>query len=330
MMNRLIAMLLVAFVCVGCSQEKGSYISPGSVSFDIPSSSGQLQPASLVTGTWTGTATASHGESGTLSATFTQPPTPDQAVSATIAWTSNTTSLVFNGVLTGTIDNLNIDASNLPGGCTYKAVGALNEAGTIITGNYTATGPGSCPQKAGSFTLSGGSYVPPVVVVDVCPNLEGNQASVPEGYQLVEGQCTVIVIPPPVDVCPNLEGNQATVPAGYQLVEGQCTVIVIPPPVDVCPNLEGNQASVPAGYQLVGGQCTLIVIPPTPDCTESFWQMNQGSSNAVRTPVRIGAVSSWMSGQPTRTFAGSLLILQAIQVLTSHCCRPCPLHAQFN
>jgi hypothetical protein len=215
MMNRLIAMLLVAFVSVGCSLEKGSSLSPGpnAVSL-VPSSSGQPGPASLVTGIWTGTATASHGESGSLTATFTQPPTADQAVSATIAWTSATSSLVFNGVLTGTIDNLNIDATNLPGGCTYKAVGALNQAGTVITGTYTATGPGSCPQKTGSFTLSGGSYVPPVVVVDVCPNLEGNQASVPAGYQLVEGQCTV------------------------------------------------------------------IVIPPTLACTESFWQMNQGSSNA--------------------------------------------------
>ena len=215
-MNRLIAMLLVAFVCVGCSQEKGGFTGPGSVSIGIPSSGGQPQPASLVTGLWTGTATASHGESGTLSVTFTQPPTPDQAISASVVWISATSSLVFDGVLTGTIDNLNIDASNLPGGCTYKAVGALNEAGTIITGNYTATGPGSCPQKAGSFTLNGGSTVPPVVVVDACSNLEGNQASVPEGYQLV------------------------------------------------------------------GGLCIVIVIPPALECTESFWQMNQGSSNASK------------------------------------------------
>jgi hypothetical protein len=210
-------MLLVAFVCGGCSVEKGSYLSPSAVPLGIPSSSsGQPGTASLVTGLWTGTATAAHGESGNLSVTFTQPPTPDQAVSASIVWTSAATSLVFTGTLTGTINNLNIDASNLPGGCTYKAVGALNQTGTIITGTYTATGPGSCPQKAGSFTLNGGSYVPPVVVVDVCPNLEG------------------------------------------------------------------NQASVPAGYQLVGGQCTLIVIPPTLECSESFWQMNQGSANASK------------------------------------------------
>ena len=201
-MNRLIAMLLVAFVSVGCSVEKGSYLSPSpNVVSIVPSSSGQPGLASLVTGIWTGTATASHGESGSLTATFTQPPTPDQAVSATIAWTSAASSLVFTGVLTGTIANLNIDASNFPGGCTYKAIGALNQAGTVMTGTYTATGPGSCPQKAGSFTLNGLSYVPPVVVVDVCPNLEGNQASVPAGYQLVEGQCTVIVVPPPTLTC---------------------------------------------------------------------------------------------------------------------------------
>jgi hypothetical protein len=57
--------------------------------------------------------------------------------------------------------------------------------------------------------------------VDVCPNLEGPQSEVPEGYTLVEGEC-VQLPPPPVDVCPNIEGAQSTVPEGYKLAEGQC------------------------------------------------------------------------------------------------------------
>ncbi len=163
-MNRLVvAMLLVAFVSVGCSQESGSYLSPGALPVDIPSSSGQPVPASFVTGTWTGTTSAAHGESGTLSVTFTQPPTPDQAVTASIEWTPEGTSLKFDAVVTGTIGNLMIDASNLPNGCMYHAVGSLNAAGTVITGTYTAAGPGTCTQKAGTFTLSGGSYVAPVI-----------------------------------------------------------------------------------------------------------------------------------------------------------------------
>ena len=37
--------------------------------------------------------------------------------------------------------------------------------------------------------------------------------------------------PPPVDVCPNLEGDQATVPAGYEVNDqGDCVLIPEPPP----------------------------------------------------------------------------------------------------
>lgn len=37
------------------------------------------------------------------------------------------------------------------------------------------------------------------------------------------------LLPPPVDVCPNIEGVQTTVPAGKQLVNGLCVDIVVPP-----------------------------------------------------------------------------------------------------
>src|SRR6476620_2972980 len=53
--------------------------------------------------------------------------------------------------------------------------------------------------------------------------------------------------PPPTDVCPNIDGNQATIPDG--LIEdekGNC-VTAPTPPQDVCPNIDGNQATVPAG-----------------------------------------------------------------------------------
>ena len=53
--------------------------------------------------------------------------------------------------------------------------------------------------------------------------------------------------PPPTDVCPNIEGNQATVPAGMVKDEQGNCVTPPPPPTDVCPNIEGNQATVPAG-----------------------------------------------------------------------------------
>ena len=55
-----------------------------------------------------------------------------------------------------------------------------------------------------------------------------------------DGAC----VPPPVDVCPNIAGDQATIPAGMiKDVAGNC----VTPPVDVCPNIAGNQATIPAG-----------------------------------------------------------------------------------
>ena len=53
--------------------------------------------------------------------------------------------------------------------------------------------------------------------------------------------------PPPTDVCPNIDGNQATVPDGMVKDEQGDCVTPPPPPTDVCPNIEGNQATVPAG-----------------------------------------------------------------------------------
>ena len=74
--------------------------------------------------------------------------------------------------------------------------------------------------------------------------------------------------PPPVDVCPNIEGDQATVPVGLIVDdEGDC---VEPPTIlDVCPNIAGNQDEVPAGLVKVDGECAEIAgtetASPTPD-----------------------------------------------------------------
>jgi len=79
--------------------------------------------------------------------------------------------------------------------------------------------------------------------------------------------------PPPVDVCPNLPGNQSSVPQGYRLSEGQCVLIPNddpPPVIDVCPNIAGVQISVPEGLVINnGGQCVPPPHndpPPAPSC----------------------------------------------------------------
>jgi hypothetical protein len=80
----------------------------------------------------------------------------------------------------------------------------------------------------------------------------------------------------PTDVCPNIEGDQATVPEGDVIDDnGDCVPLTTtPPPVDVCPNIEGDQATVPEGYELNNdGQCVPIgtqTPPPPPATPEAF------------------------------------------------------------
>ena len=68
--------------------------------------------------------------------------------------------------------------------------------------------------------------------------------------------------PPPADVCPNIGGNQADVPEGMVKDEqGNC--VTSPPPADVCPNIDGNQATVPTGL-VKNGQGNCVTPPGTP------------------------------------------------------------------
>lgn len=181
--------ILAVVAMVGCGINKGGTTTPDLItapSIDVPFNPSPVVGAlSLVTGTWTGSETATVGQSGTLSVTFTQPPTPDGVVAANLVWTSAATSLIYNGTLTGTISSMVITVTAyLPGdtACGYTATGALNEAGTQLTGTYAGTGPAPCPTKAGSFILNGKSYVKPVItahIVASCPSEnQNNQQSV--------------------------------------------------------------------------------------------------------------------------------------------------------
>lgn len=67
------------------------------------------------------------------------------------------------------------------------------------------------------------------VVIDVCPNLDGDQAEVPEGYTLSDNVCTEDVIEvPPTDLCPNIEGVQTEIPEGQEVSNGACQDIPAP------------------------------------------------------------------------------------------------------
>jgi hypothetical protein len=60
----------------------------------------------------------------------------------------------------------------------------------------------------------------PTTPTDACPNIEDNQATVPEGMELDEnGDC----VTPLTDICPNIEDTQVAVPEGMEVDnEGNC------------------------------------------------------------------------------------------------------------
>ncbi len=63
-----------------------------------------------------------------------------------------------------------------------------------------------------------------VPIIDVCPNLPGDQVTLPEGYVLELGDCVQDPAPPSeTDLCPNVDGDQASVPDGQYIdLEGNC------------------------------------------------------------------------------------------------------------
>jgi hypothetical protein len=226
-----------------------------------------------------------------------------------LAWTFSASgsvkcdSTTSQYVITWTLDNrsepetLTVRESDRPaavpvGGTVAKfATGTFTEklAGTS-TGSVTLTVKGNWPSdktlrlRTATVSLPSGCTPPDVcpnidgiqatvpaglvkdasgkcVPVDVCPNLDGIQATIPSGLvKDAAGNCV------PVDVCPNIEGIQTTVPSGLiKDAAGNCTPP--PPPTDVCPNIEGIQTSVPSGLiKDVAGNCTPPP-PPTDVCS---------------------------------------------------------------
>jgi len=83
---------------------------------------------------------------------------------------------------------------------------------------------------------------------DIIPPHPGNSLNWPAGQAIWENDCEV----PPVDLCTNLEGVQAEIPQGYEDPDQDkiCT------PVDLCNNLAGVQTSLlPGVVRLDDGSC---------------------------------------------------------------------------
>jgi hypothetical protein len=103
--------------------------------------------------------------------------------------------------------------------------------------------------------------------------------------------------PPARDECPNIAGNQDSVPAGL-IKDGAGNCVSPRQPADVCPNIEGVQTSVPAGFvKDTGGNCVCppvtvtvntappagphAVTQPTPTATPAVQQVTQLAAPAT-------------------------------------------------
>ena len=153
----------------------------------------------------------------------------------------------------------------------------VTETGSIT--NYVASFSGACDSD-GDITVTLGQTANCTITntyVDVCPNIEGPQASVPQGKEIVGGQCVDIVVLcidqtannvgqvlpcTYVDFCPLVLGNQAD------------TTLC---PTDVCSNIPDVQTTLPPGKMFDGQNC--VDIPPT--CSDQI-------QNQSETGVDIG------------------------------------------
>jgi hypothetical protein len=132
-----------------------------------------------------------------------------------------------------------------------------NVNGTSCDPTGGGGGPSWCQDS--SALNFGGS--PPCVYAnpDLCPNIPGQQATIPSGmYVDLSGNC--VVSSGSSDICPNINGVQIVVPAGYYVdLSGNC---VENPPADLCPNIAGQQATIPSGMIVdISGNCVTPVTP---------------------------------------------------------------------
>lgn len=109
------------------------------------------------------------------------------------------------------------------------------------------------------ISVSGNALTPPIVIGGSFNDAQGRSYVVAEDTGQDEPECPVPQ-GPPVDVCPNIQGNQATVPVGKVLTDGQCVDLPIDnpeepkeeQPKDETPQTQGATTSVETPLTLPG------------------------------------------------------------------------------
>ncbi len=107
------------------------------------------------------------------------------------------------------------------------------------TGNMKADFT-SVPQDSEAYSF-GNTYSQ----ADICLNITGYQAEMPDGYGLdVSGSCVSL------DVCPNLDGIQTDIPLGLELYGGVCQAVFVPAPLHLT-ELLANPSGIDKGNEFI-------------------------------------------------------------------------------
>jgi len=148
-----------------------------------------------------------------------------------------------------------------------------------------------------------------VLVGDVCPNIAGNQPTLPGGMQHDQnGDCYTPAPPPPPDACSNLTGHQTAVPAGYYRNQSGNCIAQTRPPRDVCPNITDTQAEMPYGMQTTeNGDCVWPLHDVCPNILGPQEQMPEkmtyNKSNECYTPTPVTTPTTEKPTTPTSSTA---------------------------
>ena len=146
-----------------------------------------------------------------------------------------------------------------------SAVGAL-----LMCVGLLALAPAASAGEKVTIRHATGSATNPYVQITISVNAVKAHRAHHNGEDIIPATVGCVPPPPlPIDVCPNLAGDQPTIPAGMFVdASGNCVPIVVEPPVDVCPNILGDQPTVPEGFvkDALGDGVPIIVEPPLIPC----------------------------------------------------------------
>ena len=176
--------------------------------------------------------------------------------------------------------------------------------GVLVHQNPAGTGPGTYTftyTLVQGYEWTDGGVAPKRSMVTVDDALEDQSTD-------EDGDCYVpppTSPPPVVDVCPNIDGNQAEVPDGYtKNPAGNC----VPPkgPKDVCPNIDEVQTEIPDGMTKNGaGDCVEPEIAGTETASPSPTKKPDKKPSIKATDAVPTAVDAGLPGGPTFTSLSS-------------------------